>query len=96
MLLCCPSGGGYPGWGEHHRAGDLSPPPAGLTLHTLLRLQALQRKEEEEEEEGPQSVRLHVIAVSRSSAKPRITPPALRSWRTKKTNSMQVLHGGKG
>lgn len=66
MYLCCPSGGGYPGGGQHHRAGDLSAPPAGLTLHPVLHLQALQREKEEEkdEEEGPQPARLlHIIAA---------------------------------
>ncbi len=53
-MLCCPSGGGHPGGGQHHHAGDLSASPAGLALHLVLRLQALQRaEEEEEEEEGP-------------------------------------------
>lgn len=64
-LLCRPSGGGYPGGGQHHCAGDVSAPPAGLALHPVLRLQALQwEEEEEEEEEGPQPARLlHVIAA---------------------------------
>lgn len=37
-MSCCPSGGGYPGGGQHHRAGDLAPPTAGLALHPVLRL----------------------------------------------------------
>lgn len=37
-MSCCPSGGGYPGGGQHHRAGDLAAPPAGLALHPVLRL----------------------------------------------------------
>lgn len=76
------AGGGNPGGGQHHRAGDLPAPPAGLALHSVLRLQALQREEEEKEEEGSQPARLlYIIAVSLSSAQPRITSPALRSWR---------------
>lgn len=61
----CPSGGGHPGGGQHHHAGDLSAPPSGLALHPVLRLQALQRaeKKEEEEEEGPQQL-LCIIAAS--------------------------------
>lgn len=51
MTLWCPLGGGYPGRGQHHRAGHISTALAGLTLHPVLRLQAVQRYEEEEEEE---------------------------------------------
>lgn len=60
------AGGGDPGGDQPRRAGDISSPPAGLALHPVLRLQALQRKEkeEEDEEEGPQPTRLlHVIAA---------------------------------
>ena len=66
MLSCYPSGGGYPGGGQHHCAGDISTPPSCFPLHPVLRLQALQREEEEEEEEegGAQPARLlHIIAA---------------------------------
>lgn len=49
------AGGGHPGGRQRHRAGDIPAAPAGVTLHPLLRLQALpgRQEEEEEEEEGP-------------------------------------------
>lgn len=58
------SGGGHPRGRQHHRGGDISAPAAGVALHPVLRLQALQReKEEEEEEEERQPAGLfHVIA----------------------------------
>lgn len=62
------AGGGDPGGSQYHCAGDVTSPPAGLALHPVLCLQALQRgqeeEEEEQEEEGPQPVRhLHIIAA---------------------------------
>lgn len=67
MFLCGRAGGGYPGRGQSPRPADVAAPPAGFTLHPVLRLQALRRKEEEEEkkeEEAPQPTRfLRVIAV---------------------------------
>lgn len=61
------AGGGDPGGSQYHCAGDVTSPPAGLALHPVLCLQALQRGQEEEEEqeqEGPQPVRhLHIIAA---------------------------------
>lgn len=50
-LLCGPAGGGYPGRGQPPRPADVAAPPAGFTLHPVLRLQALWREEEEEEKE---------------------------------------------
>lgn len=66
MFLWCSPGGGYPGGGQPHRVGDLPDPSSGLTLHPVLRLQALQWekevKEEDEGKEGPQPARfLHII-----------------------------------
>lgn len=75
MSPCRPSGGGYPGRGQHHRAGDVPAPPAGLAVHPLLRLQALPQEEQEEEEEdqgaedGPQPARL-VLLVAASLPSP--------------------------
>lgn len=61
------TGGGYPGRGQPPRPADVAAPPAGFTLHPVLRLQALWREEEEEEkeeEEAPEPTRfLRVIAV---------------------------------
>lgn len=55
-----PSGGGYPGGGQYRGAGDVSTPPLGLPLHTVLCLQTLRgpKEEEEEEEERPEPARL--------------------------------------
>lgn len=97
MLLWCRSGGGHPGGGQHHRAGDLPAPPAGLALHPVLRLQALQwekEDEEEEEKEGPQPARLlHIIAAPTliSPARDHFTYP----MRPKETKRVQVQHGKK-
>lgn len=66
MFLCGPAGGGYPGGGQPPGPADVAAPPAGFTLHPVLRLQALRREEEEEkkEEEAPQPTRFfRVIAV---------------------------------
>lgn len=63
------SGCGHPGGGEHHRAGDVPPPGAGLALHPVLHVQTLQGEEEkeEEEEEGPEPAGpLGIIAAPRS------------------------------
>lgn len=88
------AGGGYPGGGQHHRAGDVSAPPAGLPLHPVLRLQALQQEEEEKEEEGPQPARLLYIIAA-----PLLISPAqdhsANLLKPKETKKMQVLHGGK-
>lgn len=67
MFLCGPAGGGYPGRGQSPRPADIAAPPAGFTLHPVLRLQALrwgeEEEEEKEEEEAPQPNRfLRVIA----------------------------------
>lgn len=67
MFSCGPAGGGYPGRGQSPCPVDVTAPPAGFTLHPVLRLQALRREEEEEEkkeEEAPRPTRfLHIIAV---------------------------------
>ena len=44
-------GGGDPGGREPHCTGDISSPAAGVSMHPLLRLQALRRRQEAEEEE---------------------------------------------
>lgn len=74
IILCFDAGGGHPGGGQHHRAGDISAPPAGLALHPVLHVQALLQQEEEEEaakEEGLQSARpLHILAAATRSHLP--------------------------
>lgn len=87
------AGGGHPGGGQHHCAGDVSAPLAGLALHPVLCLQALQREEEEkEEEEGPQPARpLHIIAAPLP-----ISPAQDHStnlMKPQETRRVQVLHG---
>lgn len=76
--MCVLSGGGHPGGGQHHRAGDVASPPAGLALHPVLRVQAVQREEEQEKEkekERPRPERpSHIIAAPPFTCLPRITP----------------------
>ena len=45
------AGGGDPGGSEPHRTGDVSSPAARVSVHPLLRLQAMRRGPEAEEEE---------------------------------------------
>ena len=88
MVFCFfSSGGGYPGGGQHHRSGDISPPPAGFTLHPVLHVQALQQEDKEEEEEGPPTARpRNIIAAFALIHVPRITPLT-----SQKPRNVQVL-----
>lgn len=76
-----PSGGGHPGGGQYRGAGDVSAPPLGLPLHTVLHLQTLrgQKEEEEEEEEGPEPARLlHLVVASAQRGQMSLTSPGPR------------------
>lgn len=57
------TGGWHPGWRQHHRASDVSTAAPGVSLHTVLRLQTLPRKEDQdqEEEEREEAIRLQRI-----------------------------------
>lgn len=44
-------GGGCPGGREHHRGGDVSSAALSLTVHPVLRVQALAQEKREEKEE---------------------------------------------
>lgn len=44
-------GGGGSGGCEHHRGGDVSSAALGLSVHPVLRVQALAQEEREEKEE---------------------------------------------
>lgn len=96
MFLCGPAGGGYPGRGEPPRPADITAPPAGFTLHPVLRLQALRREEEEEEkeeEEAPEPTRfLHVIAVPALTG---TVAGSLHLVRPKETERTQTQQGVK-
>lgn len=64
LLVFLDTGGGHPDGGQHHCPGDVSAPPAGLALHPVLHVQALQQEKEEEEERPQHSRPLINIAVS--------------------------------
>lgn len=94
--MCFGAGGGHPGGGQHHRAGDVSAPPAGLALHPMLHMQALQRQEEEEEEaakeEGLQSTRPLCIVADPAPLCP-ITRTPCAKWRQRKVKVPKELAG---